>query len=239
MSTLTIVRHGQASLFTQDYDRLSALGEKQVMALGDHWARTRTVFDRAFTGPARRHLQTAELVGAACRKAGLPWTEPVILPELDEFPAEGLMKQYLERLAEKHPRLKALHQDLQCASGRSEQARALELVFRAFTTMWVRAEFDASEVETWEMFSARVGRGLDRLRNNGSRGASIVVFSSAGPTAVMMQTALGLDPLRTLHLCWLVRNSACSEFLFSGDRFSLASFNAVPHLDDPALVTYR
>ena len=105
--------------------------------------------------------------------------------------------------------------------------------------MWVRQEFDASAVETWEMFSARVRRGLDRVRNHGVKGASVVVFSSAGPTAVAVQMAHGLHPVRTLELAWLVRNSACSEFLSSGDRFSLLGFNAVPHLADPALVTYR
>jgi hypothetical protein len=51
--------------------------------------------------------------------------------------------------------------------------------------------------------------------------------------------AHGLGPVQTLETAWLVRNSACSEFLFSGDRFSLLSFNAVPHITEPALLTYR
>jgi hypothetical protein len=53
----------------------------------------------------------------------------------------------------------------------------------------------------------------------------VVVVTSAGPVAVALQTALGLDEVTTLELSWLVRNTACSEFLFSGDRFSLWSFN--------------
>jgi len=36
-----------------------------------------------------------------------------------------------------------------------------------------------------------------------------------------------------------VRNPAVSEFVFSGERFSLASFNETPHLSDAALVTVR
>lgn len=239
MSTLTLVRHGQASLFAQDYDRLSPLGERQAVALGEYWARTRTVFAREFSGPAKRHLRTAELAGLACRKAGLAWPEPVILPDLDEFPGEALTRRYLPRLAAENSRIGALERDLRSAQGQPGQARAIELLFRAFTTMWVRREFDASEVETWEMFAARVRRGLDQVRNHGVKGASVVVFSSAGPTAVAVQMAHGLEPVRTLELAWLVRNSACSEFLFSGDRFSLLGFNAVPHLADPALVTYR
>jgi len=239
MSTLTLIRHGQASLFAEDYDRLSPLGERQAAALGEYWARTRTVFERVYSGPAKRHLRTAELAGEVCRKAGLAWPEPVVLPDLDEFPGETLTRCYLPRLAEENSRIGALDRDLRRAKGGPEHARAIEFLFRAFTTMWVRGEFDASEVETWEMFAARVRRGLDQVRNHGVKGASVAVFSSAGPTAIAVQMAHGLHPVQTLELAWLVRNSACSEFLFSGDRFSLLGFNAVPHLQDPALVTYR
>jgi broad specificity phosphatase PhoE len=239
MSTLTLIRHGQASLFEEDYDRLSALGERQAAALGEYWARTRTVFDRVYSGPAKRHLRTAELAGDVCRKAGLTWPEPMVLPDLDEFPGEALTRRYLPRLAAENSRIGALARDLRRAHGRPEHARAIELLFRAFTTMWVRREFDASEVETWEMFESRVRRGLNEVRNHGTKGARVALFSSAGPTAIAVQLAHGLEPLQTLELAWLVRNSACSEFLFSGGRFSLLGFNAVPHLADPALVTYR
>jgi hypothetical protein len=37
----------------------------------------------------------------------------------------------------------------------------------------------------------------------------------------------------------MAQNSSFNEFLFSRERFTLSSFNAVPHLDDPAIQTYR
>jgi broad specificity phosphatase PhoE len=239
MSVLTLVRHGQASLFAEDYDCLSPLGERQATALGEHWARTGTVFERVYSGPAKRHLRTAELAAEACRSAGLVWPQPVVLTDLDEFPGVALTRRYLPQVAHENPRIGALAEDLRRAHGGPDHARAIELLFEAFTTMWVRQEFDASEIETWEMFETRVQRGLDEVRNHGAKGAGVAVFSSAGPTAIAVQMAHGLPPLQTLQLAWLVRNSACSEFLFSGERFSLLGFNAVPHLVDPALVTYR
>jgi broad specificity phosphatase PhoE len=239
MSVLTLIRHGQASILADVYDCLSPLGERQATALGEHWARTGTVFDYVFSGPAKRHVHTAQLAGAAYRKAGLAWPEPVVVPDLDEFPGEALTRRYLPGLAAQHPRIAELARDLGRAHGGPEHGRALELLFRAFTTMWARQEFDASEVETWQAFNARVRRSLDGLRNSGMNGARVAVFSSAGPTAIAVEMAHGLDPVSTLELAWRVRNTACSEFLFSGDRFSLLSFNAVPHLGDPALVTYR
>ena len=239
MSLLTLVRHGQASLFEADYDRLSPLGERQAAALGEYWARTGTTFDRVYSGPARRHRRTAELVREACLRAGLPFPEPVVSPDLDEFPGDALTRAFLPNLVECDPRIAALERDLRAAQTLPDKARAIELLFQAFTTMWVRCEFDASAVETWTAFVARVRRGLVDVRNHGAKGARIAVFSSAGPTAIAVQMAHALEPLQTLHLAWLVRNSAYTEFLFSGDRFSLLGFNQVPHLADPALVTYR
>jgi len=54
-----------------------------------------------------------------------------------------------------------------------------------------------------------------------------------------VQLALGSDDDTTLSLAFRVRNSSVSEFMFSGERFSLASFNETPHLSDAALVTVR
>jgi hypothetical protein len=54
-----------------------------------------------------------------------------------------------------------------------------------------------------------------------------------------MQKALGLDTQATLRSAWMVRNCAYNEFLFSADRFTLNSYNACPHLVDPAYITYR
>ena len=38
MGVMTLVRHGQASLFAENYDELSALGRDQARLLGEFWA---------------------------------------------------------------------------------------------------------------------------------------------------------------------------------------------------------
>ncbi|NDB25614.1 MAG: histidine phosphatase family protein, partial [Gammaproteobacteria bacterium] len=45
MSTIHLIRHGQASFGAADYDRLSSLGEQQVEHLRDHYARIRQPVD--------------------------------------------------------------------------------------------------------------------------------------------------------------------------------------------------
>jgi hypothetical protein len=56
---------------------------------------------------------------------------------------------------------------------------------------------------------------------------------------VTLQRALRLSTESTLQAAWMARNGSIHEFLFSGERFTLSSFNASPHLDDPSLLTYR
>jgi hypothetical protein len=73
------------------------------------------------------------------------------------------------------------------------------------------------------------------------RGGSSVAFTSGGTISAAVQVALGTTDPKTLELAWVVRNTALAEFLFSSEsgRFSLTSFNALPHLEDPALITHR
>ena len=62
-----------------------------------------------------------------------------------------------------------------------------------------------------------------------------MAFTSAGPVAVALGRALSLDDETVLALSWTVRNCSVSKFLFSGDRFSLHSFNSELHLAEPGL----
>ena len=102
MSTLVVVRHGQASFFEDHYDRLSAIGRRQSRLLGEYWAERGITFDEVYTGPRERQIDTAMEVGEAFRGAGLAWPEPVVLPELDEYQAEAVLKQALPGLLEEH-----------------------------------------------------------------------------------------------------------------------------------------
>ncbi len=70
MSVLYLIRHGQASAGSGDYDRLSSLGEDQSRALGELWAGRGLTFDRVFVGPLRRQRQTCEAVTEVYRQPG-------------------------------------------------------------------------------------------------------------------------------------------------------------------------
>src|SRR5258708_26259924 len=86
MGSLTLVRHGQASFLQPDYDKLSTLGELQSRTLGEYWVPRGIRFDHVYYGPARRQIDTGEIVGRTYRKGGVEWPQPVHLPQFDEYP---------------------------------------------------------------------------------------------------------------------------------------------------------
>jgi hypothetical protein len=65
------------------------------------------------------------------------------------------------------------------------------------------------------------------------------MFTSGGFIGTAVHLALGASDRSALEVNWRIRNCSLTEFVFSGDRLSLDSFNIVPHLEDPALWTYR
>src|SRR5437016_998836 len=99
MSSLTLIRHAQASFFADQYDQLSAIGEKQSRLLGEFWVRTQPQIDAVFIGPRQRHEQTAAAVATVFQEAALAFPKPAILPELDEYDLRGVLERLAPRLA--------------------------------------------------------------------------------------------------------------------------------------------
>ena len=239
MSTLWVVRHGQASFFEDDYDRLSALGEEQARRLGALWAKRELKFDQVYCGPRVRHVETARLAGQQLSAAGIPWPESHTSPDFDEYAAEAVLKTALPGLIERHESIRKLQEAVTASRDRAETLRNFQRLYEVVIGQWVRGELPLADVEPWPEFRARVLRGLERIAAEAPRGANVVLFTSGGPVGVAVERALNTPERSTLQLAWMVQNGAYSEFLFSADRFTLSRYNVVDHLDDPALITYR
>jgi broad specificity phosphatase PhoE len=239
MGRLLLVRHGQASFLEQDYDKLSSAGETQARVLGEYWTQRQVTFDRVFSGPRVRQKDTAKIVGESYRSAGLAFPELVVMQEFDEYAADAVLEKSLPHLIESDSRIRELRRAFLASDGADERHKSFQKMFEIVIGRWVAAELEVSGVETWSEFCARVNRGLAHIASTSRPGEEVAVFSSGGPISVAMQRALNLSPRDTLGTLWMSRNCSYSEFLFSGDRFTLSAFNAFPHLDDPALLTYR
>ena len=239
MALLTLVRHGQASFLQPDYDRLSERGEKQARILGEYWLRSGTVFDQVYHGPACRHLRTGEIVAGVYRASGVEWPEPVTLPELDEYPGIAVMRKFLPGLMETHEDVRALEAEFRRQQDETSAFRVYDRLFQRITRMWVDEELGSPDVESWKDFCHRVDRAVAHIRSQAAKNGRIVVFTSGGVIGAAVRLALDLAPQKTLEVSWTSRNASYTEFLFSRDRFSLASFNNHPHLEDEDLLTYR
>jgi broad specificity phosphatase PhoE len=239
MSSLLLVRHAQASFFADDYDRLSEVGRTQASLLGEYWVRRGLVFDEVYTGPRTRQQQTAELVGSAYGQAGANWPEPVVFPEFDEYDLGGLLHVLAPALARQDPVFAELTTRYQQSADEASKSRNFQKAFEALTGHWLTAGDCLTGLETWPAFCARVQRGVCRILERPGRGRRVAVFTSGGLIGTVARLALAGPDRMALELSWRIRNCAITEFVFTRDRLTLDGFNAVPHLENPDLWTYR
>jgi broad specificity phosphatase PhoE len=208
MSTLTVVRHAQARPFQANADSLSELGERQARVLGEYWSRAGIHFDEVLCGGLTRHAQTAALAIEHPAR---------ILAEWNEYDVEGMLRGY--------PPPSSFPDN-----------RAFQKMFEVAMAKWI-CEPSENGCEGFRAFRERVVRGL-RAIQEGPANRRVVLFTSGGPIGILVQTALGAPDASFAEVNWRVRNCSITEFVFSRDRLSLDSFNAIPHLD-AGLHTFR
>ena len=239
MSHILLVRHAQASFLEPDYDKLSPTGEIQARMLGEYWASRKVVFDRVYSGPRVRQIDTARIVTEICRRSQGASAELAVLPEFDEYQGEAVLERNLPALIESDPEIRTLNQAFRAATDSAARRRTFQKLFEAVIGKWVEGEIPSNSVESWRDFSARVDSGLTRFLRGGLANERVALFTSGGPIGLAVQRALELSSSNALRVSWMAQNCSFSEFLYSSDRFTMSSFNAVPHLDDASLQTYR
>lgn len=222
MSTLFLIRHGQASLGSDDYDQLSPLGEEQGAHLGRFFHRRGLSFSHVFVGPRRRHEQTLRAASEAMRADGGDLPEASPLPSFDEHQCPEVLDHHHSSLSAAMPGLDP-----------ADPKHWLK-VFRRGSLMWVRGELDTpAGLEPWTAFRSRVGHGLSFLRQNiTDPRARVAVFTSGGTVAAALGTVLGLDHDATIELSWSIRNASVTTLNLSSRGFSMAGFNNVPFTEE-------
>lgn len=232
MTTLTLVRHGQASFGAVDYDRLSPLGERQMQLLGEWWARMGVPAARVVRGSLRRHRDSA----AACLDA---WGRPAIASHedagFDEF-------DYAEIVARHTPELSSPEALGRFLAAEAEPRRAFQRLFRAAVERWAAGAHDADYRESWTAFKARVAAALERAAALAASGTSVVVFTSGGPIGAAVQQVLAIPDTRVLDLNWAMANAGVTRLGLRTGRLTLACLNSTGHLEqngEAALITYR
>jgi broad specificity phosphatase PhoE len=240
VTTLLLIRHGQASLGAADYDVLSALGAQQAQRLGSYLARMSAPPTAIYSGPLRRQVDTAAHLVAAARAAGADYPSPRIDAAFDEYPAIAVMQQHLQRLAQEDPELAPHWEGLQRHErGSLEHRRAFEAAFQRMMRHWHDDRLADPGIERCADFVARVERGLTALLAAHGRGATVLVVTSAGPIGVGLGLGLALSAWAALQASFVVANSSLTELKSRGEPPVLTMFNALPHLVDRREFTLR
>lgn len=239
MSTLLMVRHGQARLFTDDYDRLSDLGFRQAEALGEFWLERGIRPDAIYAGSLNRQQQTANRIGEAFAKSGEAWPELQQHLGLNEYPAKEITESLLPALRKTDSSLDQLVADLQSAKSDAEKYRPLHRLLETIVARWVTDDYgDAEAPISWKTFSEGVNAALRDVMSNAGSGKTIALFTSGGPVAIGVQSILQAPDIKAAELNWRVHNCSVTRYTFSGERVSLDTFNDVAHLPS-AMLSYR
>jgi broad specificity phosphatase PhoE len=232
MSSLTLIRHGQATAFERDTDRLTPRGETQARQLALFWLKHGVGFDEVHSGTLTRQVQTERLVAECFHEAGVPWPEPARDRDWNEYDAGGV--------------LRTAAVPWEPAPGTPDEYRRFQLMFEAAMLQWLDGSRAADGVEPFADFRDRVTGAIGRVMagpldvaGRGVAGRRVAVFTSGGPIGFIVNFAVRGPDRSFLELNWRIRNGSLTGFVFSQRRLTLDSFNQVSHLEDAALHTFR
>lgn len=236
MSTIYLIRHGQASFGAKNYDRLSDMGVRQARILGEHLAGLGIFFDAVYFGEMDRQQKTAAQVLSAQAEKGLPVPDPILDKAFNEYDSEAVWDAQIRQLKKQEPDiLAAIEKD-------PKDNRAFQKVFSRVVNRWVSGKHDSPGDVTWADFKHRVTQGLAGVMEHQGPSKRIGLFSSGGPICVALGMALELGDLKTIELSWQIINASVSVLQYGKGRTTLARFNDVSHLElthDKTCLTYR
>jgi broad specificity phosphatase PhoE len=228
MGVVLLVRHGQASFGTDDYDVLSETGWEQARLLGAWLAGRGVTPDVVVRGGMRRHRETAEGLAAGAGAAGVAWSAGVeVDPGWDEFDHLGVIAALDEGVP----------------AGELDR-RAFQQAFERATARWTAGGHDADYPEPWPAFVARVGASLAGACAAAGPGGTVVVVSSGGPIAAACAELVDPDGDDAAYArLWsrfntVTVNSSMTRVVVGSTGRRLLTFNEHPHLEGDTL-TYR
>jgi broad specificity phosphatase PhoE len=236
MSTIYLVRHGQASFGTDNYDQLSATGREQARQLGLYFSGLGERIDRIYSGSLRRQTETAEIIASAFA-SNTP--EISIEPAFDEYDSDVIL----------HTFAKSLTQEQLAEAGWPElrtDRRKFQFFLERAARAWVEAQIEAEEMTPWRGFHGRITSAIASIMRSEGRSKTLLISTSGGVIGTVVAHVMGQSSQVANHtgieLNWAVHNASITRLIYSADKISLSMFNGLPHLDRAEtrhLITYR
>ncbi|MCZ8343117.1 MAG: histidine phosphatase family protein [Leptospira sp.] len=235
MSLLYLVRHGQADRLGKNYDTLTELGRLQSKLLGEYFLSQRIEFDSVYTGALNRQKQTAEGIISAFETERFCIPAPLEESAWDEFDSKlwlGLAAKIRSvdlKFAELYEAYKSAWEQ-----GSEKTRDYFQELIQIVLKKWVGADFGDTEPYTFLEFIEKVQSGFFQIPKDVK---STLVVSSSTPIAIAMGLACDLEPKQIPIFMKSITNTSLSIFKRKGEIWEPISWNAVPHLKDPDLIT--
>ncbi len=163
MATIYLIRHGQASFGSANYDQLSELGQLQATRTGQYLARAGITLDAAYSGDLSRQRETCE---RACKELGGNIVHHID-PRFNEIRNDEQVKHLTPVVAEHNPALKQL-----LATGLSNSKHYQKLIEAVFN-YWVSNDCSAHGIQSWDEYSGLAQTALAEVMNNEGSGKSL------------------------------------------------------------------
>jgi broad specificity phosphatase PhoE len=232
VSVLYLIRHGQASFGTDNYDQLSPLGREQSALLGSYFAALGEPIDRIYTGTLARQRVTAQLIVDALAPHAPPLN---VEPAFDEYDSESILNAFASSLTaeqREHAGWPALHAD----------RRRFQFFLERAARAWVDGHIEAEGMLPWRSFHSRIIAAIGNIMRAEGRSKTLLISTSGGVIGTIVAHVLGLANHVGIELNWAVHNASITRLIYNPDKVSLSMFNGLPHLDQDGrrqLITYR
>jgi len=216
VGVLLLLRHGQGSMGTSDYDKLSELGLRQSRSVGTRLASVAPGIGQVWSGALVRQQETARAVLAELgRLPGDLRTDD----RLDEYDPAGILGT----------------SDPFAGATTPESRRALQVTLDEALARWIQGGTAYSEPH-----SAFIGRVQAAVATLAALPGTTLVVTSAGVIAVVCAQVTGLPADRWPALARVVVNASLTKLITGSTGTNLLTFNDHAHLEgDRSLITYR
>ncbi len=214
MPAIYLLRHGQASFGTDNYDVLSELGRQQAKVASQELARRGLRSPIVVSGSLRRQIDTAS-IAADTLEVDLQKPDS----RFDEFDAHAAVNKFLGNPS---------------ATDGMSSAEFQQHLDAAMAT-WME-----SSHRHWQDFADGAFQALTDLAANLPKGSDAVVATSAGVTAVLAGRLLGADSHGVIAMNRVSVNASITSIVSGSRGLSLVSFNEHSYfLSDRTLFTNR
>lgn len=214
MPVVLLVRHGQASFGSDDYDVLSDVGREQSRVVGSELARRALRSPVVVCGSLLRQRDTAEIALSFANLEAQPATDA----RWDEYDHLDLLKRYVAEDA-----------------AHDGTSKGVQVLLDQALAAWV-----SDPAGDWSSFSGRAMDALQAIVDSLAPGQDAVVFTSGGVIAAVASTLLGVGSAGVVGLNRVTMNGAITKLVVGSGGISLVAFNDHAHFEDRRdLVTYR